>query len=263
MASCTNHISPAITAAIFPVRENDLLPNELRRLSATFYCYAPCCPKFNAGLTMLTSHDIRQRTANAISPPNQISLRANDGARREQQRNENTNGEEHGECLFSIPSPTSPPNQSQSVGEPPLIIPTSRYINANHSRGSNAFIEKKLPTARLNSAQSDAAQASATAHLRPPSSRARTPVSATVAAPAKAGSKRMANNDWPRRTSLNRSAKSTTAADRFAKIRQKAQAMYRVHRESNRIAVRQQVNVSAKKVNLMTLRRCDGGCYWS
>src|SRR5437588_365594 len=38
--------------------------------------------------------------------------------------------------------------------------------------GSNAFMEKKLPTAKLNSAQSEPAQASAIAHPRPPSSRA-------------------------------------------------------------------------------------------
>jgi hypothetical protein len=68
-------------------------------------------------------------------------------------------------------------------------------------------MEKKLPTARLNSAQSDAAQASAIAHARPPSSRAIAPVRATVAAPAIAGSKRMANKESPRNASLNRRSK--------------------------------------------------------
>ena len=43
-------------------------------------------------------------------------------------------------------------------------------------------MEKKFATARLNSAQIEPAQASATAHARPPSSRAITPVSAMIAA---------------------------------------------------------------------------------
>jgi hypothetical protein len=46
-------------------------------------------------------------------------------------------------------------------------------------------MEKKFPTARLKSAQSDPAQARAMAHVRPPISRAIMPVSATIAAPAK------------------------------------------------------------------------------
>jgi len=73
--------------------------------------------------------------------------------------------------------------------------------------GSNAFMEKKLPTAKLNSAQSEAAQARATAHVPPLRSRAMTPARATVAAPAIAGSKRIANNESPRNASLNRRSK--------------------------------------------------------
>jgi len=69
--------------------------------------------------------------------------------------------------------------------------------------GSNAFMEKKLPTARLNSAQSEPAQASAIAHPPPSSSRAIAPVRATVAAPASAGSKRTANNESPSSAWLN------------------------------------------------------------
>src|SRR6266498_4774861 len=91
------------------------------------------------------------------------------------------------ECLFSRPSPAKTPNQSQRVGESALIIRTSRYTHPIQNSGSNAFIEKKLPTAKLNSAQSEPAQASAIAHGRPPSSRAIKPVIATVAAPASAG----------------------------------------------------------------------------
>src|SRR5438876_10144526 len=78
------------------------------------------------------------------------------------------------ESLFSRPSPTETPKQSQRVREPPLIIRTSRYAHPIQNSGSNAFIEKKLPTAKLNSAQSEPAQASAIAHARPPSSRYQT-----------------------------------------------------------------------------------------
>src|SRR2546426_11536761 len=73
--------------------------------------------------------------------------------------------------------------------------------------GSKAFMEKKFPTARLNSAQSEAAHASAIAHARPPSSRAIAPVRATVAAPASAGSRRIANSESPSRISLSRRSK--------------------------------------------------------
>ena len=80
-------------------------------------------------------------------------------------------------------------------------------MHAVQNSGSNAFMEKKLPTAKLNSAQSDAAHARAIAHVRPPSSRAMTPVRETVTAPAAAGSKRTANNESPRNASLNRRSK--------------------------------------------------------
>src|ERR1044072_1745896 len=50
------------------------------------------------------------------------------------------------ECLFSRPTPSRTPNQSQRIDEPPLIIRTSRYTHPIQNSGSNAFIEKKVPT---------------------------------------------------------------------------------------------------------------------
>ena len=59
-------------------------------------------------------------------------------------------------------------------------------------------MEKKLPTARLNSAQSKPAQRERDCPSAAARVRARlAPVRATVAAPASAGSKRIANNESP------------------------------------------------------------------
>ncbi len=92
--------------------------------------------------------------------------------------------------------------------------------------GSNAFMEKKLPTAKLNSAQSEPAQASATAHPRPPSSRAIKPVIATVAAPANAGRRRIVNNELPRRIWLRRSSRIDNGGwSTYPKARCRPQAM--------------------------------------
>src|SRR5215831_783163 len=60
-------------------------------------------------------------------------------------------------------------------------------------------MEKKFATARLNSAQSEPAQASAIAHACPPSSRAIIPVSATITAPANAGRRRSAKSESPQK----------------------------------------------------------------
>jgi hypothetical protein len=65
-------------------------------------------------------------------------------------------------------------------------------------------MEKKFPTARLNSAQSDAAQARAMAHARPPIARAIIPVSATIAAPANAGRRRIAQEQLAQSEKENR-----------------------------------------------------------
>jgi hypothetical protein len=74
--------------------------------------------------------------------------------------------------------------------------------------GSNAFMEKKLPLTRNTTAKSEAVQPSATAQRRPPNSRVIAPVSATVPAPARAGSKRIAKSESPNSTRLNRISKA-------------------------------------------------------
>src|SRR6266487_1601152 len=110
-------------------------------------------------------------------------------------------------------------------------------MHAVQNSGSNAFMEKKLPTAKLNSAQSDAAHARAIAHVRPPSSRAMTPVRETVTAPAATGASEPQTTS---RLGMLRSiveARSRAAADRYSQNRDVERRLCnRAHRESNRSA---------------------------
>lgn len=102
------------------------------------------------------------------------------------------------EYLFSRPSPASMPNQIQSFGSPVFTMRMASHAQPIQKSGSKAFMVSRLSIPTMPGATSTARPARPWAKRFPPISRAITAVRATSAAPASAGSKRIAGSDSPR-----------------------------------------------------------------
>ena len=101
------------------------------------------------------------------------------------------------ECLFSSPIPASRPNHSQRRVSPVRTIRMTSQAQPIQNKGSNAFMVSKLSRARKPGAARAQRAAKPWAKRFPPNSRAIRPVSSTLAAPARAGMRRMAGRDSP------------------------------------------------------------------
>ena len=104
------------------------------------------------------------------------------------------------EYLFSRPIPASRPNHNQRRALPVRMIRTTSQAQPIQNNGSNAFMVRKWSRARKPGAARTHKAAKPWAKRLPPNSRAIRPVSSTLAAPAKAGKKRMAARESPSNT---------------------------------------------------------------